>query len=70
MDFPNDRLSRAHHLLASALQLLDEANASADIGGHVDQAMVRLSEVMKEAGRIEPLKAKLEKFSRGSDATN
>jgi hypothetical protein len=69
MEFQNDCLARAHHLLASALQLLDEAEASADIGACVDHAMVRLSEVIEER-RIQQPKGEVAKFSRRSDATS
>jgi hypothetical protein len=39
------------HFLASALQLLDDSDAPADIGAQVQAAISRLSEVMGKAGR-------------------
>jgi hypothetical protein len=63
-------LSRARVLLASALELLDEANAPSDIGAHIDCAIERLSEALQEAeqnGRYETAPRNL---SGGRDATN
>jgi hypothetical protein len=49
MDTSDDLQLRARHLLISALQLLDESDAPADVGAHVDVAITRLSEVLGEA---------------------
>ena len=48
MDTHGDSLLRAMQLLESALAILDEAGASADIGAHVDVAISRLSEELAE----------------------
>jgi len=50
MDTADDPRSGAMHLLTLALQLLDESDAPADIGAHVDLAITRLSEVMGQSG--------------------
>jgi hypothetical protein len=39
------------HFLTSALQLLDDSDAPADIGAHVQTAISRLSEVIGESDR-------------------
>jgi hypothetical protein len=46
MDSSDDPLSGAMHFLTLALQLLDQSDAPADIGAHVDVAIARLSEVL------------------------
>jgi hypothetical protein len=51
MDSTNDLLLRAQHFLTSALHLLDEANAPADIGAHVDLAVSRLSDELGTASK-------------------
>jgi hypothetical protein len=50
MKTSGDYQARAMELLASALQLLDESDTPADVGAHVDLAIVRLSEVMSQSG--------------------
>jgi hypothetical protein len=44
MDTSGDLRLRAMHFLTLALQALDESDAPADIGAHVDVAIARLSE--------------------------
>jgi hypothetical protein len=66
----NNPLSRAQNLLASALQLLDEADAPSDIGAHVNLAITRLSETLEAAGQNDQYETTLRKMSRGSDANN
>ena len=39
-------LAQALELMRSALELLDEANAPADLGAHLDLAICRLEEVI------------------------
>lgn len=46
-----DPRSHAMHFLTSALQLLDDSDAPADIGAHVQTAISRLSEVIGESDR-------------------
>jgi hypothetical protein len=45
-----DSQARAMRYLSLALQLLDKSDTPADVGAHVDTAMVRLSEVMSQSG--------------------
>jgi hypothetical protein len=40
------------HILASALQLLDDSGTPADIGAHVQTAISRLSEVIGETDHV------------------
>jgi hypothetical protein len=49
MDSSDDPRSGAMHHLTLALQLLDESDAPADIGAHVDVAISRLSEVLGQS---------------------
>jgi hypothetical protein len=46
MDTSDNSQVRAMHFLKLALQLLDESDAPADIGAHVDAAITRLSEAL------------------------
>ena len=46
MDLSTDPLSRALQLLQSALELLDQADAPADIGAHLDLTIVRVRELL------------------------
>jgi hypothetical protein len=43
------KLAEAMTLMQQALQLLDETDAPADIGAHLDLAIVRLGEAMGKA---------------------
>lgn len=49
MDTADDPRSGAMHFLTLALRLLDESDAPADIGAHVDVAISRLSEVLGQS---------------------
>jgi hypothetical protein len=49
MDTSDNSQVRAMHFLKLALQLLDESDAPADVGAHVDVAITRLSEVLGES---------------------
>lgn len=49
METSDDPRLRARHLLTLALQLLDESDAPADVGAHVDVAIARLSEVLGQS---------------------
>lgn len=49
MDSSEDPRLGAIHFLTLALQLLDESDAPADIGAHVDVAIARLSEVLGQS---------------------
>jgi hypothetical protein len=51
MDTADDPRSGAMHFLTLALRLLDESDAPADIGAHVDVAISRLSEVLGQSDR-------------------
>ena len=51
MDSLDDPRLGAIHYLTLALNLLDQSDAPADIGAHVDAAISRLSEVL---GQPEP----------------
>jgi hypothetical protein len=51
MDTADDPRLGAMHFLTLALQLLDESDAPADIGAHVDLAISRLSEVLGQSGQ-------------------
>lgn len=42
-----ETIVQSRRLLASALQLLDEAGAPADIGAHLDLALHRLDELIE-----------------------
>jgi hypothetical protein len=66
MDSPNDLLARARACLTLALQLLDEGNAPGDIGAHVDLAVTRVSEVLKERGDADQDVTQWSNISRGS----
>jgi len=44
---PVELMTQALELLVRALHLLDEADASADIGAHVDLALERLSRALE-----------------------
>jgi len=50
MDASDDPRLGALRFLTLALQLLDESNAPADIGAHVDAAITRLSEALGDPG--------------------
>jgi hypothetical protein len=63
-------LSRAQVFLASALELLDEANAPSDIGAHVDRAIERLSEALRDAEQNGQYESAQRNISRGRDATH
>lgn len=43
-------LARAKTMIVDAMQLLDEADAPADIAAHLDTALSRLDEVTDSAG--------------------
>ena len=47
MESATDPLSKALQLLQSALELLDQAGAPADIGAHLDFTIVRLLEALE-----------------------
>jgi hypothetical protein len=49
MESSDDPRVRAMHFLTLALELLDESDAPADIGAHVDAAVGRLSEVLDQS---------------------
>ena len=49
MESSDDPRVRAMHFLTLALELLDESDAPADIGAHVDVAVGRLSEVLGQS---------------------
>jgi hypothetical protein len=51
METSDDPRLRARHLLTLALQLLDESDAPADVGAHVDVAIARLSEVLGQSDK-------------------
>jgi hypothetical protein len=53
MDSSDDPRSGAMHYLTLALQLLDESDAPADIGAHVNVAISRLSEVMGQSDQAQ-----------------
>jgi hypothetical protein len=63
-------LARAQGLLASALELLDQANAPSDIGAHVDCAIERLSEALRDAEQGGRYESASKNISRGRDATH
>lgn len=65
-----DLLARAQVFLASALELLDEANAPSDIGAHVDSAIQRLSEALQDAGQNGRFETAPGDLSRGRDAAH
>ncbi len=44
----NQKYERALSLMGSALQLLDEADAPADVGAHLDLALCRLRDCMAQ----------------------
>jgi len=48
MDTLDDPLQRALQLLESALGILDEAQAPADIGAHISVAISRLEEELRQ----------------------
>jgi len=50
MNTADDPRSRAMHFLTLALQLLDESDVPADVGAHVDTAIVRLAEILAQSG--------------------
>jgi hypothetical protein len=49
MDTYGDPLLRAMELLGRALEILDEARAPADIGAHINVAMSRLEEELRQS---------------------
>ena len=49
MDSSDDPRSRALDLLTSALHILDESDAPADVGAHVAVAIARLSEALNQS---------------------
>ncbi|HMJ07320.1 MAG TPA: hypothetical protein VK474_13765 [Chthoniobacterales bacterium] len=53
MDTSDDPILRAMQLLKSALGILDEAGASADIGAHVEVAISRLGEVLDQSDQAD-----------------
>lgn len=65
---PDDQLARSLGLLRTALQLLDEAEAPAQIGAQVDLAANLLEEHLN--GSAQGVGTKWANLSRGSDAKN
>jgi hypothetical protein len=49
MESSDDPRVRAMHFLTQALDLLDESDAPADIGAHVETAIGRLTEVLGQS---------------------
>jgi hypothetical protein len=49
MESSDDPRVRAMHYLTVALELLDESEAPADIGAHIDVAVTRLSDVLGQS---------------------
>jgi len=45
------KLKQALHSMEAALQLLDEADAPADLGAHLDMAICRLNELLPAPSR-------------------
>ena len=64
----NDQLQQSLGLLRTALQLLDEAEAPAQIGAHVDLAANLLADHLSESAS--GMQASWTNMSRGSDAKN
>lgn len=44
-----EKLEKALALMDAALQLLDEADSSADVGAHLDLAICRLKDIVPES---------------------
>ena len=51
-----EKLQKALFCMQSVLQLLDETNAPADIGAHVDMAKCRLTEYLADSERARSMR--------------